>query len=364
MPIIPDAGDIEAWPTPNYENPETRRRLVFGVGAIMMAVASLFVGMRFYSRKILVKALWIDDFVMLAAAVAAFGAVGLSFASTYLYMGYHIWDLPLSILANPQKALQITMGMQILFVFTTSLIKSSILVSYFRTYNHAVVGYLSAEYSPGVFQDRKTTWFCYGMLVFTASSTVTCIFILLFQCKPMETFWKVTQYANANCLPIDKLAYIPVCISLIFLWPAQYLIKIRITLRQKIIVNVMFLLGFCVFGVDICLLWYVRLVSTESDKTWNSATLYAIIIIENATAMICGSMPACKPLLAELFPVIFAPANSCSRPMIRVEHITVSVQPAALQIPRKAALPEVHHLEYVEVNNWRNGSATDRRAEI
>ncbi|PSN58635.1 hypothetical protein BS50DRAFT_682703 [Corynespora cassiicola Philippines] len=242
------------------------------------------------------------------------------------------------------------MGVQVLFVFATSLIKSSILLSYFR-----------------VFQDRRTTWFCYGMLVFTASSTVTCIFILLFQCRPMEAFWKVAQYANANCLPIDKLAYIPVCISLvsnllIFLWPAQYLIKIRIALRQKIIVNIMFLLGFCVFGVDTCLLWYVRLVSTESDKTWNSATLYAIIIIENATAMICGSMPACKPLLAELLPVIFAPANPCSRPMVRVEHIAISVQPAELQIPKKAALPEVHHLEYGEVNNRRNGSTTDRRA--
>lgn len=31
-----------------------------------------------------------DDFVMLAAAMMVSGAIGLSFASTHMYMGYHI----------------------------------------------------------------------------------------------------------------------------------------------------------------------------------------------------------------------------------------------------------------------------------
>lgn len=34
--------------------------------------------------------------------------------------------------------------------------------------------------------------------------------LVVIERRPMEAFWKVAQYANANCLPIDKLAYIPV----------------------------------------------------------------------------------------------------------------------------------------------------------
>lgn len=86
--------------------------------------------------------------------------------------------------------------------------------------------------------------------------------------------------------------------------------------------------------------------------TGNIATLHAIVAMEAGLAVACGSIPTCKPLLAQTIPILFAPCGPSSHPIPQTRDMEVSSQIMALQIPRKTARPGAHHLEYLEADNW------------
>lgn len=56
MSCTSSTEEMAAWPMPNYDHPETRRPLVFGIGATALAIVLITVSVRFYSRALLVKA--------------------------------------------------------------------------------------------------------------------------------------------------------------------------------------------------------------------------------------------------------------------------------------------------------------------
>lgn len=67
---FPTLAEMAVWPKPNYIDPETKQPLALGINVVMSSVIVAFVSCRFYSRTRLVKALGLDDWIMLSAAVS------------------------------------------------------------------------------------------------------------------------------------------------------------------------------------------------------------------------------------------------------------------------------------------------------
>ncbi|PVH93865.1 hypothetical protein DM02DRAFT_540645 [Periconia macrospinosa] len=296
----PSPEEIASWPAPNYVNPETRGSLVLGVNVTFSTLVVLFITVRFYSRVFMVKALGVDDWVMLVAAIASIATSIMMCVSTAprFLTGYHIWDLTPSFARNPSPGGQIGMASQLMFITTTMLMKMSVLLTYLR-----------------VFPSRTNKWFCYILMTCTMVMFIVTFFLALFQCIPIQAYWRPFEYPHVHCLSITVIYWstgVPNIISdlLIFLWPAKDLANLKLPLKERVILISMFCLGIIICIAGICRLWYTVIYVESFDIFYEVAAIYAIITIETSLGIICGSIPACKPLLSRLFPRFFAPSAS------------------------------------------------------
>lgn len=71
MVYTPPLEDLLKWPTPNYENPETRGPEVVIVNSVFLAFATLFIVLRLYTRLFVRKWFGIDDVFILIAYVCS-----------------------------------------------------------------------------------------------------------------------------------------------------------------------------------------------------------------------------------------------------------------------------------------------------
>ncbi|KAF2014143.1 hypothetical protein BU24DRAFT_462955 [Aaosphaeria arxii CBS 175.79] len=297
---LPTAADFASWPPPNFIDPETRRPLVLGIEIPLLCLIVIFTMMRFYSRAVLIRALGADDWCMLVATVISVATSIMTCISTQAeyQTGYHIWDLRPEIAANPVKPAQIAMATQLLFIPITALTKVSILLTYLR-----------------IFPSTTNKYFCYCMFAFTAIWSLISFFLALFQCKPIEAYWLLAKYPNRECIDIAPLFYTTGGLNilsdfLIFLWPAKDLAKIRISLKQRVTLIIMFTLGVIICVAGVCRLWYTSIYIHSYDSSWHGSTLYVIVAIETSIGIICGCIPACKPLMSKIAPRIFNSTHS------------------------------------------------------
>jgi hypothetical protein len=61
--------EIVSWPASNFENPESRGRIVVDMAAPSLALVIISASLRFYGRGVLRHALGKDDWMMFAAVV-------------------------------------------------------------------------------------------------------------------------------------------------------------------------------------------------------------------------------------------------------------------------------------------------------
>lgn len=134
MSTFPTFEDILKWPPANYDNPETRRPLVFGVEIPLTILTIVFVAARFYSRTVIVKAIGWDDWFMLIALVFYVGTNVMTCVSTLpaFQTGYHLYDLRPEILANPYQSAQMALACQVMYIPVCVFTKISLLITYLR----------------------------------------------------------------------------------------------------------------------------------------------------------------------------------------------------------------------------------------
>ncbi len=67
------ASDGPAAPSPDYLADETRGPGIIASSVIMAFIATVFVGLRFYTRMFIVRKLWLTDWIILFALVFSIG---------------------------------------------------------------------------------------------------------------------------------------------------------------------------------------------------------------------------------------------------------------------------------------------------
>ncbi|ORY17072.1 hypothetical protein BCR34DRAFT_451881, partial [Clohesyomyces aquaticus] len=300
---FPTAEEFASFPPPNFVNPETKTSLILGIEIPMSVLATVFIACRFYSRTRIVSALGSDDWIMLAAAIMAVANNILVIVSTTpdIQTGYHLWDFHPEHFFGTMKAGQIGMSMQLIFIVTCSLMKTSVLITYLR-----------------IFPSKLNKWFCYTLLAYTIAWMFTGFFIVLFQCSPPETYWMIFKYFHrAKCLNTKAIYYIQGANStltdfLIFLWPAKNLMEVKISLRQRITLIAMFSFGLIVCVAASARVYYTWAYLNNYDIFWYAANAYVVMSIEAGVGIACGCLPGCKPLMSQLFPCIFGTTTANS----------------------------------------------------
>ncbi|KAL4926604.1 putative integral membrane protein (Pth11) [Aspergillus undulatus] len=239
------------------------------------SVALLFVAARFHVRIWVKKNVWVDDYAALFSAILAMAYAGLAVAQTR-------WGLGISSEYFPEEndvpfaKMQYAGGP----VYTLALLgfKISLLASYLR-----IGGFVHS----------------YRMVILVAIVACTCnqlIFTIVLSCgcRPIARQWDpsipgtcINTVASYYGLAITSLVFDVVIIAL----PLPILAKLQLKLRQKILLGVLFGLGFFVTIIQI-----IRMLTVKNLQTYaNSEAIIIWSVAEISLGVIISCVPTYGP---------------------------------------------------------------------
>jgi hypothetical protein len=151
----------------------------------------------------------------------------------------------------------------------------------------------------------------------------------------------------------------------IFLWPAKDLAQVRISLKQRVTLIAMFSLGVIICVAGICRIWYTHVYINSYDALYEGATLYIIVAIETSIGIICGCLPACKPLMSKMLPHVFTSTHGSSHKKTSTK---IPGQPFPFQSLNRGITKEeafdVQYTQAIDDGGERGGSIIESRTEV
>ncbi|EWC45688.1 hypothetical protein DRE_05249 [Drechslerella stenobrocha 248] len=287
-PIPPEV--IASWPAPNYIDPETKHAQMFGWELGLLGVATLAVILRLYVRIWMMRPLWGvggDDWGIGIALLFAIGLTTVQLNATRYGYGTHIWDVKPEWI-TPMR--QMAFCTQIFFVLCTTTVKLSILYFYLR---------LSA--SP------TFRFLVHSGMCFVLATGVSFLFVIIFQCTPISGYWDLSQ-RDSHCVHESAANIANAVINslsdlYVFSLPIRDMMRLRLPLRQRVSLVVLFSLGGVVCIVGWLRVWQLtRVLKWTYDNTWYGPTMYILTAVECDVAILCSCLPALKPLITKAIP--------------------------------------------------------------
>lgn len=194
----------------------------------------------------------------------------------------------------------------VLWILIVNITKASILIQYLR-----------------IFSSRLTRFFCYLLLLLLLPALCWAVFAGIFLCHPTSKLWKPN--IPGHCMDAEtywlSVAGTDIGLDfLVLLLPLPAITALRLPRKQKLGLTLVFTLGFFVCAVSVVRLLTVLISSNQ--RHFVAAGIWAIIwsAVEANVGIICASLLALKPLVAELFPKLVEetqpPRHSMRLPMI------------------------------------------------
>ncbi|OAK95949.1 MFS monosaccharide transporter-like protein [Phaeosphaeriaceae sp. SRC1lsM3a] len=285
----------------------TRGPVVMGVSAATLAICSLFVGLRLISRFAVVRKPGWDDYTMILAWVLAFGASFSICYGTTKGLGRRQEDIPVEWL-RPMK--QASYVFSVLYNPALMATKTSILVFY-----------LSLSATHKVFR-----WATIATLVVVNCGGLALTILNIVQCRPVNAAWASPVPASASCTNIVTVYLSSAPLNIItdlaiFFLPMPILTSMRLPKKQKVILVITFGFGVFVAVVDVIRIAYLQnaqranLRAAQSDHSesgneqrntgdfaWYSSLSFMWSAVEINVGIMCGCVPALKPLARRFLP--------------------------------------------------------------
>ncbi|KAM7197565.1 hypothetical protein V8F33_005531 [Rhypophila sp. PSN 637] len=285
MQFPPPPEILATWPTPNYENPESRGPSLLIIEVITLLLALLALAIRLYVKfGLLRKPRW-DDYLMIMAAVSATGlTISICLANTLYKWDHHIWDLQFDDLVTARK---VSLAAQLLYLLASTVAKISILLSYIAL----------AVPDSTLHRASQVT------IVFIVLSNLSIFIVILAQCKPVSSYWNIMK-VNEDChireghFLMAQAGMTVIMDLLVWILPLPTLYKARLPFRQRLALIVLFSFG-AVVVVAACLrtywLWWAAIISW--DMTWDCFDEWIWTAVEVHLGIICGCVPWCRSLV-------------------------------------------------------------------
>ncbi|KAH9907032.1 hypothetical protein F4778DRAFT_610250 [Xylariomycetidae sp. FL2044] len=278
----------------------SRQASVYGVGIAFIIIIAVVISARMYVRQRIIRALGMDDILMLIGTIFTFGLSIASIMAAHYGVGKHIADIPLE---DYTPMLQSIYSTRLLYVVAVFCVKESLLMFYLRLDNR-----------------RTMRWTVYALMFAVAGFSIASFIILAVTCFPPALFWDMTGTVVGKCIaPASQQAFydangaLNIVLDLaIYITPIPVLWKVQIPKRQKIALIGVFCLGFLSVAAGGVRFGYVRLLVDEEDMYFLLADSLNWCEIEIYIAILCGSAPALKVLLKVWWPRIFGSSNQYS----------------------------------------------------
>ncbi|KAH8761689.1 hypothetical protein F5883DRAFT_500119 [Diaporthe sp. PMI_573] len=267
---------------------DSRGPAIIIIVAVLLPLAILFVGLRFYSRKRHQNDVGIDDWVILLALVfmSVFG--GLAGALTSANLGRHIWTL---------SDAQIFYVVPPIYNLTISTIKISILLQYRRIF--------------AVKMQRITTVIVVAVVLWT----IVTMLLGFLACLPVAAYWDPAAYPDRHCNPLLPGWYANSAVNIatdivIFTLPIPVLWKLQMPKSQR--VSLIAIFG---FGLFICSISVIRVtvLSQGDDTTYNNVDTMGWSFGEQCAGIICACLPTLRWILWRTVPERLRDTRSSQR---------------------------------------------------
>ncbi|KAK8120829.1 hypothetical protein PG999_004949 [Apiospora kogelbergensis] len=277
IPTIPDADGMtpEEWEATWASLPhDSMASLPISVAAVCIALSSLAVALRLYTRRVIMRGEVGNDDVFVYASCAI--AIG----STYSGSGTHGWDLQ-----GPETIL--LYATQVLYHANLLFIKLTLLLQYYR------LVYLIDEY--------KIPYM--AIMALSVLWALISIFLITFSCAPVAAFWDKT-IPNFTCnFSTGLVASVGNIITdfVILLLPIPVVLQLNMGTTQKLAC-----LGIFAVGSFACVVSILRLVLLPSatDVTYTSAVTAAWTMAEVTAGLICPCLMTLRPFLRRVAPML------------------------------------------------------------
>ncbi|KAL2270786.1 hypothetical protein VTJ83DRAFT_157 [Remersonia thermophila] len=267
---------------------------VIPLAVVCVALTTLFVGLRLWSRGVILRALGLEDLFLVLSWLFGIGLLAAQITNIQhggLGRQYAVLDHETLV-----RNLKISFGITICYFFALVLVKISVLCLYVRVLTYHYVR-LAAKIMLGV----------------VGISHAWIIATMLTTCVPIEAVWDVGKKETAYCHPGNvwwSHAGINIATDfLISILPLTVLHKLHIPPRQKVALYLVFLLGFsvCIISLLRCL-QFLRLgfIDVEHDTTPDLVIISIWTMLEVSIAIIVACIPTLKPVVSRFFPRFLA----------------------------------------------------------
>ncbi|KAH8651418.1 hypothetical protein BX600DRAFT_516987 [Xylariales sp. PMI_506] len=281
-----------------YPKESQTREIVTGcIVVIVLSIPIVFA--RCFSRWKYTGKLWSDDYMSIATLIMLLGICGETIESTKIGLGMHFWDLQLE---NISPLYKYGYTGTILYAVALSIGKIAILLLYQRVF----------EVSTGSSWYR---WFIRIVLLAEILEGVIFTFLSIFRCHPISSVWDMAP--NAQCLNTSLIAVTAAGLGMLgdvvlIIFPIFPLRKLQVSVAKRVGVIMLFAVASLGTIASIVRLVYLVNLPRTLDASWNNVPFYTWTLIEMMCVVICGSVPALRPLVVNTVPKIPLPRVSMS----------------------------------------------------
>jgi len=179
------------------------------------------------------------------------------------------------------------MAAKILFSLASFFTRQSLLCFYYRLVSDSGM--------------RKFRLAIHISTVFNISIVITFVFLCVFLCTPIRAYWIFPP--TGRCLDEGKVTLAGGAINcvadlLITTLPIPMVMRLKMRLRQRLVVSFLLGLGFIVTIAGIVRTYFIWMAFMDSyDETWYSYPLWIAAAVEVDLALITACAPSLKPLI-------------------------------------------------------------------
>ncbi|KAK5654027.1 hypothetical protein OQA88_7704 [Cercophora sp. LCS_1] len=251
-----------------------------GMSIAFVALSSIAVGLRLYTRFAIVRSPGADDATIAVAQVLSLGVSVVTILQAKYALGRHVW-----MVSNEANMLQLKCLFAAMTIYNLAQIvtKMSFLLQYRRIFQEG--GY--------------TRQVCLVLIVFLALWGITQEVLVGFACIPVSLFIPSQVAVCIDSLTVWYLTSIMNIVTdfIVFTVPLPAIRSLHLPRRQKILVTSIFCLGFFTCIISIVRLFSLHKAINTTDPTWDNVPSAYWSIVELNCGILCASLPTLRPLL-------------------------------------------------------------------
>ncbi|KAF3807578.1 hypothetical protein GCG54_00011976, partial [Colletotrichum gloeosporioides] len=265
-------------------HPNSKGHHIYNLNLALIIFSTVFISLRLYVRKAIVKALGWDDFLAVLAWALCVTLSALEMDTTHYGTGAQIEDVPKDTLLQFQKRLTI---MELVYLIASGVVRLSILA-----------------FLPRLCKAKIYTWSIWGLRLIVIIISLTGFFFILTECQQIP---EVFNYASTWRECKDKreerdlmMAHAIICIFVdcmlvaLPLWVVTSYFKMGVKSIQILLI---FSLG--IFGVATGIVRFAIITTTDFtvNTTYKMLSVAAWTDAELHVGLWVGCFPALQPLL-------------------------------------------------------------------